>query len=77
MIQKVDLKGFKDYMQFTLAIFLSVFGLCCIVHLMSFLYEKHKKCQLHADNTQKQSEIIRDNIHAFDAIGNDLVYQFV
>lgn len=77
LIQKIDLQGFEGYLQSSWFVFLAVFGACCTVYLVSYLYEKHKKHQLNTITNRRQTAIIRENVHALDAIGNDSVYQFV
>ncbi|KAL7552708.1 hypothetical protein ACHAWF_015942 [Thalassiosira exigua] len=77
-LSEVFPRGFTTYMSFTWVFFLCVCAFCCVVALISFVYDRCKSKSRRELGAQRQLSWLfrRDSAFAIKNIGEDSVYQF-
>ena len=66
-----------NYQQFTGLFFLCLFIACCAAALTLYIKDKYKNRALPTSSIRRPSLSIRDQIYAWNVIGDDSVYQFM
>ena len=77
-VDKLENLGFiTNYQQLTGLFFLCLFILCCATALTLYIRDKYKNRALPTSSIRRPSVSIRDQIYAWNVIGDDSVYQFM